>query len=229
MSPSEACPSYTHTSWVMTIWVSSTFGWFSQNTEMANCAIHHQNEARHTKGSRGHSPTFHLFNLLSLACNFHPASQERYVAINMTERTFRRSRERFIFFFWPRYLKPMTSETLGAVVQSTAFPSTDPTAIYCLFPSRLYILLCEMVNPQSVIISQTGYTYYIYIQLHNTYTFNTHTHTTFPLPQFCFHSQQKLHPQRNAREPMMRTWPCAVAFWSWWIPCHRCRTRDASP
>ena len=79
----------------------------------------------------------------------------------------------------------MTSETLGAVVQSTAFPSTDPTAIYCLFPSRLYILLCEMVNPQSVIISQTGYTYYIYIQLHNTYTFNTHTHN-FPFTAILF-------------------------------------------
>ena len=86
---------------------------------MANCAIHfgprHQNEAGHTKGSRGHSPTFHLFNLLSLACNFHPASQERYVAINMIEHTFRRSRERFKVFL-PRYLKPVTSETFGTVV-----------------------------------------------------------------------------------------------------------------
>lgn len=45
----------------------------SPNIEMANCGIHfglrHQNEASHTKGSRGHSPAFHLFNFLSLACN----------------------------------------------------------------------------------------------------------------------------------------------------------------
>ena len=92
----------------------------SPNIEMANCGIlfglRHQNEAWHTKGSRGHSPTFHLFNFLSLACNLylsrswnicpkspsvHPASQERHLAINMTERTFRRSRGRFMFLFAP--------------------------------------------------------------------------------------------------------------------------------
>lgn len=33
-----------------------------------------------------------------------------------------------------------------------------------------------------------------------------------------------VHHTLNAREPMMRTWPCAVAFWNWWILCHRCQT-----
>ena len=136
-----------------------------------------------------HNPTFHLFNFVSLACNlhlsrswnicpkypsFHPASQERYVAINMTERTFRCSRENSRFF------APVPQACFNRSPWNRGSVNRIPlrrSYCYLLFISITTTLFCEMVNPQNVRTIQTGF-YSVYIIF--TYTDYTHNlHTTF--------------------------------------------------
>lgn len=177
----------------------------SPNIEMAKCGIlfglRHQNEAWHTKGSRGHSPTFHLFNFLSLACNLylsrswnicpkspsvHPASQERHLAINMTERTFRRSRGRFVFLFAPVpqacfKRNPWNRGSVNRIPLHRSY-------CYLLFISVTTTLFCEMVNPQNVSTTQTGF-----YRLYTIFTYTGYTHSTHNLPiPPCFHSKKPL-------------------------------------
>lgn len=108
---------------------------------------------------------------------------------------------------------------------------------YLLFISVTTTLFCEMVNPQNVRTTQTGFH-----RLYMIFTYTGYTHSTHNLPiPPCFHSKKPLSTDWfrkfpptwdafryitpiSAREPMMRTWPCAVAFWNWWIPCHRHQT-----
>ena len=170
---------------------------------MANCGIlfglRHQNEAWHTKGSRGHSPTFHLFNFLSLACNLylsrswnicpkspsvHPASQERHLAINMTEPTIRRSRGRFMFLFAPVpqacfKRNPWNRGSVNRIPLHRSY-------CYLLFISVTTTHFCEMVNPQNVSTTQTGF-----YRLYTIFTYTGYTHSTHNLPiPPCFHSKK---------------------------------------